>query len=453
MPSYTKEQREHALEVLRQCDGRVTQAITRLGYPSRQTMYQWIRGETAATVRTAGRPFSHYDADVKESASALLRAGVDARLIARALGLSSAAVVYNWARPRKGGPPMRTRDAPVLPDGREPAWSGFEGTPEERVRQLQLENDVLRGVVEVLKADGLSPLTNREKTLVINRLRQTTDHTLKELTASLRISKSSYEYQRMAIAREDKYAGVRARVREAFEAVNASRGYRYVTHALRTGEDPIVVSEKVVRRIMREEGLKVCRKRAGKPYSSYKGEISDAPPNLVKRDFRSGLPNFLWLTDITEFSLPAGKVYLSPVIDCFDGAVVSWNASTSPDADLANGMLEAACSTLAPGEHPVIHDDRGCHYRWPGWISICERHGLIRSMSAKGCSPDNSACEGFFGRLKNEFFYGRDWSGVSTGTFIGMLAAYLRYYNEGRLKESLGWMSPMQFRRSLGLAT
>ena len=50
---------------------------------------------------------------------------------------------------------------------------------------------------------------------------------------------------------------------------------------------------------------------------------------------------------------------------------------------------------------------------------------------------------------KNEFFYGRDWSGVSTGTFIGMLAAYLRYYNEGRLKESLGWMSPMQFRRSL----
>ena len=101
----------------------------------------------------------------------------------------------------------------------------------------------------------------------------------------------------------------------------------------------------------------------------------------------------------------------------------------------------------------MIHDDRGCHYRWPGWISICERHGLIRSMSAKGCSPDNSACEGFFGRLKNEFFYGRDWSGVSTGTFIGMLAAYLRYYNEGRLKESLGWMSPMQFRRSLGLAT
>ena len=55
------------------------------------------------------------------------------------------------------------------------------------------------------------------------------------------------------------------------------------------------------------------------------------------------------------------------------------------------GMLEAACSTLAPGEHHVMHGDRGCHYRWPGWISICERHGLIRSMSAKGCSPDNSA--------------------------------------------------------------
>ena len=173
----------------------------------------------------------------------------------------------------------------------------------------------------------------------------------------------------------------------------------------------------------------------------------------MKRDFKSGLPNFLWLTDITEFSLPAGKACLSPVIDCFDGAVVSWNAPAGPDADLANGMLEAACSTLAPGEHPVIHASRGCRYRWPGRISICGRHGPIRPVSAKGCSPDDPASGGLFGRLKDEFFCGRDRSGASTGASMGMLAAHLRYYNEGRLKGSLGWMSPMQFRRSLGLAT
>ena len=60
------------------------------------------------------------------------------------------------------------------------------------------------------------------------------------------------------------------------------------------------------------------------------------------------------------------------------------------------------------GEAPVTHSDRGCHYQWPEWIRICKGHGLIRSMSAKGCSPDNAAMESFFGLLKKEFWHGRD---------------------------------------------
>ena len=99
----------------------------------------------------------------------------------------------------------------------------------------------------------------------------------------------------------------------------------------------------------------------------------------------------------------------------------------------------------------MVHTDRGCHYRWPGWIEICEKNGLVRSMSAKGCSPDNSACEGLFGRLKNEFFYHRDWRGVTIEEFMALLDSYAKRYNEHRLKESLGWMSPNEYRRSLGL--
>ena len=62
------------------------------------------------------------------------------------------------------------------------------------------------------------------------------------------------------------------------------------------------------------------------------------------------------------------------------------------------------------------------------------------------------ACEGLFGRLKNEFFYYRDWEGVTLDEFMAELDAYLRYYNERRTKESLGWLSPAQYRASLGLA-
>ena len=133
-----------------------------------------------------------------------------------------------------------------------------------------------------------------------------------------------------------------------------------------------------------------------------------------------------WLTDLTEFHIPAGKVYLSPIIDCFDGLPVSWCIGTSPSAELVNTMLDEAILSLNEDEKPIVHSDRGCHYRWPGWIERIKKAELIRSMSKKGCSPDNAACEGFFGRLKNEMFYGHSWSGVTTKQFINILNEYIK---------------------------
>lgn len=76
---------------------------------------------------------------------------------------------------------------------------------------------------------------------------------------------------------------------------------------------------------------------------------------------------------------------------------VTWAIGTSPNARLVNSMLDAAISGLREGERPILHSDRGGHYRWPGWIQRMRAAGLRRSMSAKGCSPDNAACEGFCG--------------------------------------------------------
>jgi transposase InsO family protein len=176
-------------------------------------------------------------------------------------------------------------------------------------------------------------------------------------------------------------------------------------------------------------------------------------PNIIQRNFKANEPNTKWLTDITEFHLPSSKVYLSPIIDCFDGMVVTWSIGTSPDSNLANQMLDRALAQLAPHEHPTIHSDRGGHYRWPEWISRMERAGLTRSMSRKGCSPDNAACEGFFGRLKNEMFYNRRWINTTTNAFITILDQYIQWYNKTRIKLSLGGLSPVQYRERLGLAT
>lgn len=218
------------------------------------------------------------------------------------------------------------------------------------------------------------------------------------------------------------------------------------------GSEPLRVSEKVIRRLMKEEGFKVIYRRRRRHLCTYVGEVSAHPGNLINRRFYAEQPNRLWLTDITLFNLATYKCYLSVIIDCFDGRVVAHRLSLHPDAALANDTLKDAAATLRLGEHPIIHSDCGGHCRWPGWIELCSRYGLTRSMSKKSCSPDNAACEGFFGRLKNEFFYYRDWKGIGFSEFSRRLCGYIDYCNQERKKKSLGWRSPDEYRKALGYA-
>lgn len=102
----------------------------------------------------------------------------------------------------------------------------------------------------------------------------------------------------------------------------------------------------------------------------------------------------------------------------------AWKISPTPGEHLVNGMLDDAFSTLSDKEFPLIHTDRGCQYLWSGWISLMNNAGRQQSMSRKVCSPDNLACEGFFGRLKNEIFYNRNWSGITIEQFIEILDKY-----------------------------
>lgn len=432
--------------------------------PSRSCIESWIAA--AVGVEKRNPTTQRFTVEDKVCAITRVQAGEVAPSVARSMGVSPGAV-YHWMnRYEKLGAlglmgkqdERKHLQAPPERLDSKPAASRDDELEELRqeLADTKLELDLLKGLVDIVKKDqgaDLESLSNREKTALIDALRPM--HSLTCLISRLRIAASSYHYSHAALAMPDKHEAVRCAIVEEFAKAHQARGYRYIYHQLRKRADIGAVGEKKVRSIMAEEGLMVIYdKRRKRRYSSYAGEISEAPGNLVNRDFHADRPNTLWLTDITEFRLPGGsrKVYLSPVLDCFDGALVSWSIATSPNAELANSSLAKACEKLRAGEHPVCHTDRGSHYRWPGWLSICERFNIVRSMSKKGCSPDNSACEGLFGRLKNEFFHYRDWSGVSTEEFMERLDAWLRYYNDGRIKKSLGWKSPMQYRRSLGIA-
>ncbi len=459
-PKYSKEQKQAVIDYYVNHGRSLSKAIRALGYPHRDTLRLWL--DEAFPERCdmrkgrIGRSKEELTPEQKKVAviDLCLRDG-SADGVARRHGVTRA-TLYAWKKALLGEGYKAVKDEP----GRVIAESELtkqvrslekeKKTLQEEIYRLRMERDILELTAELLKKDpGVDPknLTNREKTMVIDALKS--KYSLKQLLKHLRIAKSSYFYQRAAMAAGDKYAKLRKEVHVAFSEAKARYGYRRIHAVLaRNGR---VISEKVVLRIMKEEQLIVIR-RQGRKYNSYKGEITPPAPNLLQRDFRAEAPSKKWLTDITEFSIPAGKVYLSPIVDCFDGAPVSWSIGTSPNAELVNSMLESAILTLDEGEEPWIHSDRGVQYQWPGWLELIESAGLARSMSRKACVGDNAPCEGFFGHVKNEMFYGRSWAGVSIEEFIEILDRYLRWFYEKRIKISLGGRSPMEYRRSLGLA-
>ena len=126
----------------------------------------------------------------------------------------------------------------------------------------------------------------------------------------VRLSKSSYYYVKSS--KFDKYQALREKIQEPFKESKARYGYRKIHALLR--KEKIRVSEKFVRRLMKELAVKSKRTRK---YRSYKDEITPAPANLITRNFHADKPNEKWLSDIIEFAIPAGKVYLSPIVDCW----------------------------------------------------------------------------------------------------------------------------------------
>ena len=379
-----------------------------------------------------------FDREDVELALAALGEGMSVAEAAELVGASDDSV-RRWASGRV--PHARGRRASMV------AWSrGEEGALDEPDRAAyeaaMLENQLLRAVLNDLKAGGSLPasISNRRKAELGERLRAATGRRLREITRFLGISKSSYEYHRARLG-TDRDAAIRPLVRAAFEGARGAYGYRRV-HAELAARG-VRCSEKRVRRVMAEEGL-VARSTARAPhrYSSYAGEEGRAcAPNLLLRDgtrdshdFSAPRPGERLATDVTEFRLGrrGPRAYLSAAVDLYDGRVVSAQAGPSPSKALASATLEDVGAAARPG--CVLHSDRGWHYRTPDWVAGCERLGISRSMSRRGHSPDNAACEAFFGRMKVEMFYFEDWEGWTPDGFARALAGYVRWYNAARLK-------------------
>jgi putative transposase len=257
------------------------------------------------------------------------------------------------------------------------------------------------------------------------------------------IKRSTYYYWIKKVGCEDKYVEIKSIISSIFHEHQGRYGYRRITLELKNRG--IKINHKTVRRLMNVMGLKcLVRMKKFQKYRSYKGNVGKVAPNILKRDFVATKPNQKWVTDVTEFHLFGEKLYLSPVLDLFNGEIIAYNIESRPVYPLVSKMLDQAFGRLSEGDTPILHSDQGWHYQMKQYRHALEAHGLTQSMSRKGNCLDNAVIENFFGLLKSELLYLQEFE--SMVHFKRELERYIDYYNHKRIKGKLKGLSPVQYR-------
>jgi putative transposase len=260
------------------------------------------------------------------------------------------------------------------------------------------------------------------------------------------IARSTYYYWAKKAGTPDKYKEVKEAIHHIFHEHKGRYGYRRITLELHS--QGYRINHKTVRRLLNELGLK-CLVRI-KKYRSYRGNAGAAAPNILNREFSASRPNEKWVTDVTEFHLFGEKLYLSPVLDLFNGEIIAYNLEKRPVFSLVTNMLDQAFERLKEGDSPILHSDQGWHYQMTRYNHLLKENQITQSMSRKGNCLDNAVIENFFGLLKSELLYLQEFQ--SMDHFILELKTYIDYYNHKRIKAKLKGLSPVQYRVQSSLA-
>jgi putative transposase len=272
----------------------------------------------------------------------------------------------------------------------------------------------------------------------VHELRQ--QYPVAGLLKAVGLARSTFYYQQTLLLTADKHQQVKESIRTIYDRHKGRYGYRRITAAIRhLGER---INHKTVQRLMGELGLKSLVRI--KKYKSYKGEVGRTAPNVLKRRFSAKRPKKKLVTDVTEFKVAGEKLYLSPMMDLYNGEIIAYEIARRPVYEMVASMVKKAFATLKPRDKPILHSDQGWQYQMPAYRRMLKDRKVVQSMSRKGNCHDNAAMESFFGVLKSEFFYLNKFT--SFEQLESGLAEYIHYYNHDRIKLKLGGLSPVQYR-------
>lgn len=258
----------------------------------------------------------------------------------------------------------------------------------------------------------------------------------------LDLKRSTYYYQLSKLTQVDKDHKIKDAIQEIYETHKGNYGYRRITLEVRNRG--FIVNHKKVQRLMSILGLKAKTRRKRK-YSSYKGSVGKKADNLIQRKFEAKKPLEKCYTDITEFAIGSGKLYLSPILDGYNSEIIAYSISESPNLKQTEEMLKQAFSQ-SYYQNTILHSDQGWQYQHNSYHHFLESKGIKASMSRKGNSPDNGMMEAFFGVIKTEMFYGNEEQFKSLTQLKIAIENYINYYNHQRIKVKLKGLSPVQYR-------
>jgi transposase InsO family protein len=254
------------------------------------------------------------------------------------------------------------------------------------------------------------------------------------------MARSTFYHYLKKLKQPDKDSSVKTAIVAIYHQHKGRYGYRRITATLKNSG--IQINHKRVARIMHKCGLKSLVRV--KKYKSYKGQQGKIASNLLKRNFEARKPNQKWVTDVTEFNVAGKKLYLSPIMDLYNGEIVSYNVSQQPTTYQTMDMLEKALGKLPEHCKPILHSDQGWQYQMKGYQYRLRQRKIKQSMSRKGNCLDNAAMESFFATLKSEMFYLKKFTSIQTLTTE--IDSYIYYYNNNRIKLKLNGLSPVQYR-------
>lgn len=263
------------------------------------------------------------------------------------------------------------------------------------------------------------------------------EYSLEILLSALQVARSTFYRWRNHVSNRNEH--LEKKIGKICKDNNFTYGYRKICNIInRDSEQPI--NHKRVQRIMQINNWN-CRARAkkeqklGKPYY--------ITGNILNRDFKTDKPLTKLVTDITYLPFGNTMLYLSSIMDLYNGEIIAYTINDKQDTKFV-------LDTLNQIELPkgcILHSDQGSVYTSKDYYDECKEKDIIRSMSRKATPADNACIECFHSSLKSETFYLNSERNSSNYIVKEIVEKYIKNYNEKRIQQKLGYLSPIEYRK------